>query len=118
MLGDVQAFFKTPLAVGALLYVVTLFGAAAVYVLKLHHDFEGSTAFFKKIFPGKSEKFYSRLDFFIVSLVGSVIGMIVFQPSNAIQALSAGFGWVSSLNVLLAGRGEPAGAAGGGKHVR
>ena len=112
-LSDLQAFFKTPLVVGALLYVVTLFGAAVVNVLKLRHDFEGSVAFFKKIFPGKSETFYSRLDFVVVSLVGSIIGMIVFQPSNAIQALSAGFGWVSSLNVLLAGRTQPGDGARG-----
>lgn len=114
--SDLQAFFKNPLVVGALLYVVTLFGAAAVYLLKLHHDFEGSVAFFKKVFPGKSQTFYARVDFFVVSIVGSVIGMIVFQPTNATQALSAGFGWVSSLNVLLAERGQP-GGDGGGAHV-
>lgn len=106
-LEDIQAFFNNPTVLGVIFYFITLFGAAFVYVFKLHHDFEGSVAFFKKAFPGKSEAFYIRLDFIVVAIVGSIVGEIVFKPGNSIQALSAGFGWVSSLNVVLGGSSAP-----------
>ena len=74
-------------------YLTTLFGSAAMYIFSLNKGFEGSTKFLKKFFPGKSQVFYDRLDFFIVVLAGSMIGTIFFNPDSTLEALAAGFGW-------------------------
>lgn len=93
-----------PLVVTFGLYLVTLFGAIAMYVFGAHKGFEGSVGFLRRILPNRAELFYHRTDFVLVSFIGSIVGIIVFNPSNAFQALAAGCGWVGSLNMLLAGR--------------
>jgi hypothetical protein len=85
----------------AAFYLITLFGSVAMYVFSLNRGFEGAIAFLKKFFPGHPDVFYDRLDFFVVVLAGSIIGTIFFSPSNALQALAAGFGWVGAINILL-----------------
>src|SRR6185312_15599046 len=85
-------------------YLITLFGSVAMYVFSLNKGFEGSVAFLRRFFPGHSVVFYDRLDFFIVVLAGSIIGTIFFSPSNALQALAAGFGWVGAINILLSSK--------------
>ncbi|MDX6496970.1 MAG: hypothetical protein QOG23_230 [Blastocatellia bacterium] len=86
-------------------YVITLFGAFCMYVFSLTRGFQGAISFLKKFFPGHSEVFYDRLDFFVVILAGSIIGTIFFSPNSALQALAAGFGWVGAVNVLLSPKG-------------
>lgn len=84
-----------------LLYLVTLLGATATYIFSLNKGFEGATQFLKKMFPGKRSVFYDRLDFFLVIFVGSGLGFILFSPNTNTQALMAGLGWVSTVNILL-----------------
>ena len=83
------------------LYVVTLFGSFAMYVFSLHQGFEGSVKFLKRMFPRRKKVFYDRVDFFIVIFAGSFIGYVFFEPQTTPQALAAGLGWVSSVNVML-----------------
>jgi hypothetical protein len=83
------------------LYSTTLIGAAAMYVFSLHQGFEGSVAFLKRMFPGKSDVFYDRFDFLVVTFLGSFIGYVLFEPKYYPQALSAGLGWVSAVNVVM-----------------
>jgi uncharacterized membrane protein YbjE (DUF340 family) len=92
---------STPEAQAVLRYLITLFGAAAMYVFSLNKGFEGSLAWLKRMMPGKSAVFYDRLDFCVVVFAGSIIGTICFIPQNTFQALAAGFGWVGSINVLM-----------------
>ena len=73
----------------------------AMYVFSLNKGFNGSVDFLKKMFPNHSPLFYDRIDFFVVIFVGSIIGTIFFSPANTLQALSAGFGWVGAINILL-----------------
>jgi len=84
-----------------LYYLVTLFGASAMYVFSLNKGFEGSLAFLKRVAPGKTQVFYDRVDFVIVIFAGSVIGTIFFSPVSTLEALAAGFGWVGAINILL-----------------
>ena len=84
-----------------LYYLVTLFGATAMYVFSLNKGFDGAVGFLKKVFPGRTDSFYYRVDFLIVSFAGSIIGTIFFSPTNNLQVLAAGFGWVGTVNVLL-----------------
>ena len=85
-------------------YVITLFGATAMYVFTLHKGFDGSVPFLRRMFPGRRKVFYDRVDFLIMIFAGSVIGTIFFSPSNTLQALAAGFGWVGAINVLISQR--------------
>ena len=82
-------------------FTITLFGAVAMYVFSLKKGMEGAIPFLKKFFPGKSQVFYDRTDFFLVSIAGSVIGTIFFAPASTMEALAAGFGWVGAVNVLM-----------------
>jgi hypothetical protein len=103
-----QASFGVDNYLATLRYLVTLFGSSAMYAFSLNKGFEGAIIFLKKAFPGRNEAFYSRMDFFVVSISGSIIGTIFFGPTNNLQALAAGFGWVGTVNVLL--------SQGGNKH--
>ena len=82
-------------------YLTTLFGATAMYVFSLHKGFQGAVDFLKRFFPGRAQVFYDRVDFVIVIFAGSLIGTIAFAPTNTLQALAAGFGWVGAINVLM-----------------
>lgn len=84
-----------------LLYLVTLLGATSTYIFSLNKGFEGATRFLRRMFPGRLKVFYDRLDFFLVIFVGSGLGFILFSPTTNPQALMAGLGWVSTVNVLL-----------------
>lgn len=84
-----------------LLYLVTLLGATSTYIFSLNKGFEGATRFLRRMFPGRLKVFYDRLDFFLVIFVGSGLGFILFSPTTNPQALMAGLGWVSAVNVLL-----------------
>jgi hypothetical protein len=101
ILSVILNFLKGPLFVPISNYLTTLFGAAAMYVFSLNKGFQGSVDFLRKFFPDKSEVFYTRFDFFIVIIFGSIIGMIFFSPSTTLEALAAGFGWVGAINVLM-----------------
>ena len=91
-----QASFQS-----ALLYLVTLFGATAMYVFSLNRGFEGAVAFLRRVVPGKKAVFYHRVDTVIVVVSGSIIGTIFFSPGSPLEALAAGFGWVSVINILM-----------------
>src|SRR5687767_5929174 len=79
------------------LYLVTLFGATAMYAFSLQKGFPGSIPFLKKMLPLKSDVFYNRFDFALVVTSGSIIGHIFFQPVSTLEALAAGFGWVGAM---------------------
>jgi len=81
-------------------YLATLFGAIAMYIFSLFKGFEGATPALRKLFPNRSQVYYDRLDFLLVTVCGSIIGTIFFQPHDSLQGLSAGFGWVGALSVL------------------
>jgi uncharacterized membrane protein YbjE (DUF340 family) len=87
-------------------YILTFFGAFAMYVFSLNKGFKGATPFLKKILPGNSQVFYDRLDFLFVVISGSIIGYVFFSPSNPLEALAAGFGWVGAMNILMSSKEE------------
>jgi hypothetical protein len=83
------------------LYLITLLGATSTYVFSLNKGFAGATSFLQRIFPGRSDAFYARLDFFLVTFIGSGIAFILFGPVDNPKAVMAGLGWVSAVNVAL-----------------
>jgi hypothetical protein len=85
-------------------YMVTLFGAMAMYLFSLAKGFRGSKPALRRLLPGKSEVSYDRIDFVIIIVTGSIIGTICFRPNDPLQALSAGFGWTGAVNILTSHR--------------
>jgi hypothetical protein len=94
-------FLRVLLSDSVLRYVTTLFGAGAMYVFSLFRGFTGSVPALQRLLPNRSTVFYDRLDFLILVFTGSIIGTIFFHPQDTLQALSAGFGWVGAINVLM-----------------
>jgi hypothetical protein len=114
MLGLLN-FLQSPIGLRCSFFLITLFGATAMYVFSLQKGFKGAGLFLRRFFPGKSEIFYDRMDFLLVVMFGSVIGTIFFWPGSAIAALAAGFGWVGATNTLLSAH-HPAGSRAPGLH--
>ncbi len=82
------------------LVLTTVFGAVCMHIFSLNRGFEGSLDSLKRLCPGRSDAWYHRVDFTVVVIAGSIIGSLVYAPSNALEALAAGFGWVGAMNVL------------------
>jgi len=83
------------------LYAKTLLGATATYIFALRRGFKGATEFLQTMFPDRPAVFYDRMDFLLVSVIGSMIGFLFYAPQTSAQALAAGLGWVSAINVAL-----------------
>src|SRR5215468_8725991 len=81
--------------------LTTLFGSAGMYVFSNYKGFDNSINFLKKMIPNRSDTFYYRTDFVLMSCSGALIGLITFSPQGIYQALAAGFGWTGAMNVLL-----------------
>jgi hypothetical protein len=81
-------------------FFLTLCGSTSLYMFSLSKGFQGSTPVLKRLLPGKRLVFYDRLDFIIVIVLGSIIGTVFFVPTTPAQALAAGFGWITAVNVL------------------
>ncbi len=84
-----------------LFYVLTLFGAVAMYIFCSQKGYRRSFSFLKKIFPSRSATFYHRSHFCIIVICGSVIGFVFYSPASGLEALAAGFGWVAAINIFL-----------------
>jgi uncharacterized membrane protein YbjE (DUF340 family) len=89
------------------LFLLTVCGALALYLFSLSKGFQGSVPVLRKLFPDWRDAVYDRLDFCIVILLGSIIGTVFFVPTNPAQALAAGFGWISAVNILTAPQTAP-----------
>jgi hypothetical protein len=85
--------------------LTTLFGSAGMYMFSTYKGFDNSINFLRRMVPDRTDTFYFRFDFILMSCVGTVIGLIAFSPTEIYQALAAGFGWTGALNVLL--KAEP-----------
>lgn len=83
-----------------LLYATVLFGALVTQILSLTRNFNGSQAFLKQFAPNISDTMVFRIDFATLTVLGSIIGMILFDPHDYKQALLAGIGWITSVQAL------------------
>jgi len=90
-------------------YFITLFGSFIMYIFSFQKGFEGSISVLKRLFPKRRKVFYDRMDFFLVVISGSFVGMILFQPVSDVQAFTAGLGWVGAINMVLRSQTDEAG---------
>jgi hypothetical protein len=77
------------------------FGSLVMYLFSLSKGFTGSVPALQRLMPGKKQVFYDRVDFGIVVVTGAVVGTLFFRPQDPLQALAAGLGWSSAINVLV-----------------
>ena len=83
---------------------VTALGCITAYVYCQQKEMRGSHDFLKRFFPNRSDAFYLRTDFAMSAIIGTVIGIILYSPHTAYQALAAGLGWTAAFNVVSASK--------------
>lgn len=72
-------------------------------VFPFQREFQGSRDFLEHMFPGRTLLFYERADFFISCVLGSILGMIIVQPTSLHTALATGLGWPFIVRFLVEG---------------
>ena len=92
-----------PLLQQALYYATVLFGATVTQMLSLTKNFKGTQDFLRRLAPKLGDEAVFRWDFVIVTIIGSLIGFILFEPNGYKQALLAGIGWTASIQALARG---------------
>jgi uncharacterized membrane protein YbjE (DUF340 family) len=100
-LRDVFLYLASAECTPIRLFLLTLCGSTALYLFSLSRGFRGSSPVLKKLMPGHRDHYYDRVDFVVMIVFGSIIGTVFFVPTTATQALAAGFGWISAVNVLV-----------------
>lgn len=84
-------------------FAITLFAATVAYLFSVNSKLKSSVPALKRLIPSRSDAFYDRIDFIVMTFGGAVIGFVFFDPTTARQALSAGLGWVGAVNILSHG---------------
>lgn len=89
-------------AVFANVFFETWLGAICAHILSLYSStFKGTIPFVKSIFPDKSATFYSRLDFVILPVIGTLLAYVLLEPDNLKSSIFAGLSWSGTLIALL-----------------
>jgi hypothetical protein len=83
--------------------IVVGIGCAAGRVFPFQREFQGSREFLEHMFPGRTLLFYERADFFISCILGSILGMLLVQPTSVHTALATGLGWPFIIRFLVEG---------------
>ena len=84
-----------------LMWLLTAFACAAMHIFSMVKGFEGSIPWLRRMWPERSDAFYHRVDFVMVVLIGSIIGYLLFRPEQIPHALTAGFGWIGAVSILV-----------------
>jgi branched-subunit amino acid transport protein AzlD len=83
--------------------IVVAIGCAAGRVFPFQREFAGAREFLEHMFPSRSLQFYERADFFLSCALGSVLGMLIVQPTSVHAALATGLGWPFIVRFLVEG---------------
>ena len=83
--------------------VIVGIGCAAGRVFPFQREFRGSREFLEHMFPKHRPVFYERWDFFVSCVLGSILGMLVVQPTSVHTALVTGLGWPFIIRFVLEG---------------
>ncbi|WP_415894372.1 hypothetical protein ACMXYN_08420 [Neptuniibacter sp. PT8_73] len=84
-----------------LIYGTTLLGSLVMYLFSFSKGFNGAVDVLQRLFPERQKVFYDRMDFVLTVFLGAAVGAVLFSPSNPVQAVTAGLGWVSAVNILM-----------------
>jgi hypothetical protein len=97
------ALLQSGLATKLLYLIIVGIGCAAGRVFPFQREFQGSREFLEHMFPGRTLVFYDRADFFVTCVMGSILGMIIVQPTSVHTALATGLGWPFIVRFLVEG---------------
>jgi hypothetical protein len=103
------------LATRAFYFFIVGLGCAAGRVFPFQQEFQGSRDFLKHMFPGHPPVFYQRADFILTCVMGSILGMLIVQPTSVHTALATGLGWPFIVRFLLEGMKTQGGKTVSGK---
>ncbi|PRO70122.1 hypothetical protein C6Y39_04475 [Alteromonas gracilis] len=87
-----------------LIYGTTLLGSLVMYLFSFSKGFDGAIEVLKRLFPEREKAFYHRLDCVLTVCLGAAVGALLFSPTNPVQAVTAGLGWVSAVNILMSNK--------------
>jgi hypothetical protein len=74
-------------------WLVVWFGSLAGHVFRFQGEFTGAKDFLRQVFPNRSMAFYARVDLWVSSTMGSVLGMIIIAPATPYTQLVTGLAW-------------------------
>jgi hypothetical protein len=97
------ALLQSAIATKIFYLIIVGIGCAAGRVFPFQREFQGSREFLEHMFPGRTLLFYERADFFISCILGSILGMIIVQPTSVHTALATGLGWPFIIRFLVEG---------------
>jgi hypothetical protein len=97
------ALLHLPSPTWFLYLLVVAIGCAAGRVFPFQREFAGAREFLEHMFPGRTPVFYERTDFILSCALGSILGMLIVQPTSVHTALATGLGWPFIVRFLLDG---------------
>ena len=83
-----------------LLLIITFAGALISELLSIYADMIGCKTFLKKLFPGKSERFYFIIDALLMPFIGTALAYFIMEPTSLKTAFCAGLTWCGTLQTL------------------
>ena len=83
-----------------LLLTITFAGALISEMLSIYADMIGCKTFLKKLWPGKSERFYFILDALLMPFIGTALAFFIMEPESMKTAFCAGLTWCGTLQTL------------------
>jgi hypothetical protein len=98
-----SALLGSGLATKIFYFIIVGIGCAAGRVFPFQREFQGSREFLEHMFPGHTQVFYERTDFFLSCIMGSILGMLIVQPTSVHTALATGLGWPFIVRFLVEG---------------
>lgn len=81
---------------------LVVMGCVAAQALSIHKNLTGTQAFLKRLFPTWSDAGIFRVDFVLVTLIGSLAVVSIISPHSVTQALAGGLGWVGCIQLAAA----------------
>lgn len=84
------------------LFILTYMGAVCGHIFMFGNpDFRRITMFLKSLIPEKSDSFYTRLEFVILPLMGSILIFFIITPSQSKEAILTGLTWSLVITSLM-----------------
>ena len=82
------------------LLLITFVGAIISELLSIYADMIGCKTFLKKMFPGKTERFYFIIDALLMPFIGTALAYFIMEPESMKTAFCAGLTWCGTLQTL------------------
>jgi hypothetical protein len=82
------------------LMVLIILGVIISYIFSVGRDYNGTKSAIKRLFPSASDSFVNRADLLFAVIFGPILAIVLLNPSNYVEALTSGVGWIGTLNTI------------------